>query len=284
MIYDHTICTLGEGPLWHPMRQKLIWFDIMEMRMYERGEDDTKARMWQFDEYVSAAGWIDEFNILIASETSLFHFDLKTSKKTHVIDLEADNTQTRSNDGRADPFGGFWIGTMGKNKELGAGAIYRFYQGRLKKLFEGITISNSICFDLNRKVAYFCDTPTQKIMSVSFDEEGWPNSGPFCFADVKPHYPDGSVVDMNGNLHNAQWGSNRIAVYNPQGDEIGAYAFQASQVSCPAFGGRKLDKLFTTTAAEGLSESSVKHNGFVFVTSAKTLGVSEYSVKVDIET
>jgi sugar lactone lactonase YvrE len=76
-------------------------------------------------------GWVDRETLMVASETDLFRFDIDTGAREHLLPLEADNAATRSNDGRADPFGGFWIGTMGKNGEAGAGALYRYYRGRL---------------------------------------------------------------------------------------------------------------------------------------------------------
>ncbi|MEL6588225.1 MAG: SMP-30/gluconolactonase/LRE family protein, partial [Pseudomonadota bacterium] len=126
-IYDTRRCNLGEGPLWHPTRQELFWFDIIGKTLH------SKAQSWTFDEHVSAAGWVDDTTLLVASETALFRFDLTTGDRTDICALEADNPVTRSNDGRADPQGGFWIGTMGKEAEPKAGAIYRFYKGELRK-------------------------------------------------------------------------------------------------------------------------------------------------------
>ena len=97
----------------------------------------TRKHFWQFDEHVSAAGWIDHDRLLIASETRLFSFNLATQAQQTVVALEAKDPRTRSNDGRADPWGGFWIGTMGKQAEAGLGGIYRYYQGTLRPLYSG---------------------------------------------------------------------------------------------------------------------------------------------------
>ena len=133
MIFDSTPCKLGEGPLWHPLRQSLFWFDIQNCLMLERSLADDQPRRFQFEEYVSAAGWVDRDTLLIASETALFRFNLTAHDRENMIALEEHNPTTRSNDGRADPYGGFWIGTMGKASEPGAGAIYRYYRGALRK-------------------------------------------------------------------------------------------------------------------------------------------------------
>ncbi len=155
-IFDHTPCKLGEGPLWHPLRNELFWFDIIGKTLFCRGNDATKS--WKFSEHVSVAGWIDENTLLVASETALLRFEIESGKSEIVHLLEADNPITRSNDGRADPWGGFWIGTMGKNAEREAGAIYRFFHGELRVLYPRITISNAICFAPGGRFAYFADT------------------------------------------------------------------------------------------------------------------------------
>jgi sugar lactone lactonase YvrE len=110
-VFDARICGLGEGALWHPRRGQLFWFDILGKRMLTQTPDGPQD--WTFAEMVSAAGWLDHDNLLIASETALFRFDLTTGQRHNVVALEANNPATRSNDGRADRQGGFWIGTMG---------------------------------------------------------------------------------------------------------------------------------------------------------------------------
>ena len=121
-VFDATPCNLGEGPLWHPETKCLYWFDIVGMRLYRRRAEDFTY--WQFDEHVSAAGWIDENRLLIASETALQVFNTESGESEFLCALESENAATRSNDGRADPYGGFWIGTMGKSAEPGAGAVF----------------------------------------------------------------------------------------------------------------------------------------------------------------
>jgi len=253
-VFDDRPCALGEGPLWHPMRKQLFWFDILGKRMLSR--DATGPQVWQFDAHVSAAGWLDEETLLIASETALIRFDLATGTSEVVAPLEAGNPVTRSNDGRADPQGGFWIGTMGKRAEPGAGAIYRYFRGELRQLFPGITISNAICFAPSGQTAYFTDTPRRLIQSVALDQQGWPQGDPQVFIDLNAEglAPDGAVVDAQGCLWNAQWGASRVARYGPDGRFLSALEVPAVQTTCPAFGGPGLRTLFVTSATDGLAK------------------------------
>ncbi len=276
-IYDDRVCDLGEGLLWHPLRNQLFWFDINAKRLLSR--DNSGPKMWQFDEHVSAAGWVAQEMLLIASETAVFRFDLTTGARENVVALEADNPVTRSNDGRADPWGGFWIGTMGKKAEPGAGTIYRFFQGQLEPLYHDITIPNAICFSPDRRFAYYTDTPTRQIMRQSLDGQGWPMGPATIFADLNAEElnPDGAVVDAEGYLWNAQWGSHRVTRYAPDGSVARTVHLPVAQPSCPAFGGQDLSDLFVTSATESLSKLN-DTDGRVVTGPSGVIGQAEHQV------
>jgi len=273
MIYDDTICQLGEGAIWHPAREQFFWFDILGKRLH------TKGQHWQFDDYVSAAGWIDKDHFIIASSKSLFKFNIETAEQTHICDLESDLPANRSNDGRADPQGGFWIGTMGLNAEPAAGAIYRYYKGDLRKIVPDIQITNAICFAPDGSTAYYTDTNTQQVLAVDLDKDGWIASKPRVHIDLTgtDFRPDGAVVDINGNLWNAQWGVGRVAVYDPSGAEIKAIDLPVTQSSCPAFGGAHNKTLFVTSANVGLGDAA-QEDGKTFAIETDHIGQKEHQV------
>jgi sugar lactone lactonase YvrE len=268
MIFDDNRCELGEGPLWHPLRQQLFWFDILGKRLH------TKGQHWDFDDHVSAAGWIDHDTLIVASSRALMTFDIITGDTEHLCDLEADNPVTRSNDGRADPQGGFWIGTMGMDAEMGAGTIYRYYRGELRVLFANLQITNAICFAPSEQTAYFTDTNTQMIMAIDLDPDGWPTDDPRIHIDLRgtDFRPDGAVADEAGNLFSAQWGVGRIAVYDPNGTLIETFDLPAIQSSCPAFGGQTL---YCTSAAVGRDGPD---DGKTFAIQTRYTGQTEHQV------
>lgn len=281
-IFDATSCRLGEGPLWHPARAQLFWFDILGQKLLTRHDGET--RVWQFDEHVSAAGWVDHDSLLVASESALFLFDLETGERNDVCPLEADNPVTRSNDGRADPWGGFWIGTMGLKSEDKAGAIYRFYRGELRRILPDITISNAICFDPEGTHACYCDTREHVIRRVRLKEaDGWPVGASEIFIDMRADSwgPDGAVIDAEGNFWNAQWGAGRVAAYDRSGRMIDTVEIGARQTSCPAFGGDDLSTLFVTSARNGLSDPELvarPENGMTFAADSVGRGQPEHKV------
>jgi|TARA_B110000196_G_scaffold278297_1_gene257279 sugar lactone lactonase YvrE len=280
-VFDMRVCQLGEGPLWHPLQERWYWFDIIENKLLAK--DTQGDYSWQFDEMVSAAGWVDDHHLLLASETGLYTFDTRSQVATKrlLIELESNNPLTRSNDGRADPWGGFWIGTMGKQAEFGLGSIYRFYQGELRQLVTGMTITNSICFAPNKSCAYYTDTPRQQIMRQPLDSQGWPKSEASVWVDLRKQNlnPDGAVVDRNGNLWNAQWGASQVACYNPAGELIKRVIFPAKQISCPAFGGVNMDVLLATSAAIDADKED-KRAGVTFTLRLETTGLPEYCVEL----
>ncbi|ANG61083.1 gluconolactonase [Marinobacterium aestuarii] len=280
-VYDATSCGLGEGPLWHPLRGQLFWFDITGKTLYCR--DGEQLQQWHFAEYVSAAGWVDLDTLLIASETALLRFDLVTGAQTPLVALEADNRVTRSNDGRADPCGGFWIGTMGKQAERGAGAIYRYYRGELRLLVDRVSITNAICFAPDKSCAYYTDTVEQIIWRQPLEPlHGWPVGERQMLLDLRPENlnPDGAVCDAAGNLWIAQWGAARVAQYSPAGEFLQAIATPTQHVTCPAFAGADLQRLYVTSATQGLSEAQIAAEpaGQTLFIDTDTQGVAEYPV------
>ena len=259
MIFDARPCDLGEGPLWHPERGQLFWFDITGHRMLsvEKGQ----PREWRFAEMVSAAAWVDRNMLLIAGERDLFFFDIETEEIETAVELEAGNRMTRSNDGRADPFGGFWIGTMGKKAEKGAGAIYRYHRGELRKLYDQITISNAICFTPDGKTAHFTDTVTSRVMRVALDAQGRPRGEPEVFLDLTAA------------------ASGRVSAFAPDGSLVRHVAFDAPHTSCPAFGGPGLTTLFCTTALQDMNaaaRAAHPHAGKTFAAEGIAQGQAEH--------
>lgn len=280
-VFDPTPCELGEGPLWHPEREQLFWFDILNRKLLTRTGGET--RLWPFADMVSAGGWTGHDTLLIASETALLHLNLQSGARETIASLEADNPVTRSNDGRADPFGGFWIGTMGKATEPGAGAIYRYYQGELRRLYGPLTIPNAISFTPDGGHACFADTAQGKVWRVALDAQGWPKGEPALFLDLSSEglSPDGAVFDAAGIFWLAQWGASRVAAYGPDGRFMHAISFAAPHTSCPAFGGADLTTLFCTTARQGLTEADLAtrpNSGMTFYAPSGTQGQREHKV------
>ncbi|MFV0300503.1 MAG: SMP-30/gluconolactonase/LRE family protein [Paracoccus sp. (in: a-proteobacteria)] len=279
-VLDDRRCELGEGPIWHPERGQAFWFDILGRRLLTI--ENGIPRDWQFGEYVSAAGWIDRDRMLVASQRALTVFDVADGSSGQAWALEADNDMNRSNDGRAYPMGGFWIGTMAIQKPRGQrGAIYRFYRGEIRRLYGGIGVSNAICFAPDGRTAYWADTDSATIMRQRLGAEGWPEGAAEICVDLRAEKlrPDGAVVDAEGHIWNAQFGAGRVACYAPDGRLRRVVDLPASKTTCPAFIGSGLERMMVTTAGEGLEGAG---DGLTYLVDGLGVrGQAEYRVRLD---
>ena len=255
---------LGEGPLWHPKRNELLWFDIMTGTLYSCDGDGNGLRARSLGSSASAAGWIDENRILVATSSGLRKLDLSedaecaenNAQAEMIAPLEAENELTRSNDGRAARDGAFWIGTMAHDLTPEAGAFYRFKEGQMEILMENISIPNATCFAPDGRTAYLCDTRRRLIWKWALDESGAPQGEYEIHIDLRAEKlnPDGAVCDSEGYLWNAHWGAWQIARYAPDGSLDRVIPLPVSQPTCPAFGGHGLRTLYVTSAWQGLSQ------------------------------
>jgi sugar lactone lactonase YvrE len=272
-VHDDRACTLGEGPLWHPERGQLYWCDIHAGHVLTR--EGGAARSYDLGRPASCAGWIDRDALLVATADSLRRLDLVTGAHEPLCPLEADDPRTRSNDGRADPWGGFWIGTMGRKAEPGAGAIHRYHRGELRRLYGDITISNSISFHPDGTRAFFSDTARGTVWSVRLGRDGWPEGDPEPFLELSGTglLPDGAACDAEGHLWIGQWGAGRVARHDPDGAFVDALPLPATNVTCPAFGGDGMSTLYVTTAREGLPDALLAHQPCAGMTFAAELGI-----------
>jgi sugar lactone lactonase YvrE len=169
---------------------------------------------------------------------------------------------------------------MGRKAEPRAGAIYRYHEGSVTRLFDDITIPNSICFAPDRSRAYFSDTATGQVMQVALDQDGWPENAPSVFADLTGEglKPDGAVVDRDGALWIAQWGAARVAVHAPDGRLLRTLPLPALHATCPAFGGDDLGTLFVTSATQGLDAETLAETpgqGLTFAFAGAGTGLPE---------
>lgn len=278
-------CTLGEGPLWHPERGRLFWFDIPHGTLHSTNAFGGQPRMFSFGEPASAAGWVDRHTLIVATASGLQKLDLRTSEWQTLVALEADDPVTRSNDGRIAPDGSFWIATMGRQLEPRAGAYYRYRNGTLKTLITDVSIPNATCFSPDGRTAYLADTRRQVIWQWPLDEAGNPQGERSTFVDLREDNlnPDGAVCDAEGYLWNAQWGASRLARYAPDGSLDRVVDLPVSQPTCPAFGGEDLRTLYVTSASEGLDEQALETQpdaGQVLMFKADVEGLPEHRAQL----
>lgn len=278
-------CEHGEGALWHPDRQHLFWFDILRRELLEADLSGTIAGRFAFDDYPTAAGIIDRDSLAIAQSGVLLRLDLATGTSAVLAQIETDKPGNRSNDGRVDPSGGFWIGTMGRRAEPGVGAVYQYRAGRVRTILAEQSIPNSICFAPDGRTVYYTDAGAV-IRNAALDPSTGLPAGPwsdFAPSPAGKGAADGSVVDSEGYVWSARWQGWRVIRFAPDGTIDREIEVPVGRVSCPAFGGPDLRTLFLTTSREGITPEEAAaqpHAGSVFAVRVDTPGLPEHRVLV----
>lgn len=273
-VYDNRPCQLGEGVFWHPARQALFWFDICAEKLLWRGTSGTGEL--SLPERGSAAGIIDRSRVLLGVTSGLIWLNLDDGTSGPVARFpDAEGLVT--NDGRADPWGGFWISRMAPDEAAGAGEIWRWSGGEFRRVINGLTIPNAICFDAARQRLYWADTLRHQIMVQNLDAAGWPQGQPGLFYDLTDQggLPDGAITDACGNLWVALWGSGRVICVSPDGRLLSEESFGARQTSCPAFGGADFNTLFVTSAFDGMTDPDCAADPLSGMTFARQIAVGK---------
>ncbi|MFT4119578.1 SMP-30/gluconolactonase/LRE family protein [Bradyrhizobium sp.] len=278
-------CHLGEGPTYDVTTDTAWWFDIREGRLFEAKLGGGGIRTHALGRMASALGRIDADRQLIVADDGLYIRRLADGAMTLFQPLEADNPGNRSNDARVHQSGTFWIGTMGRKAEPGAGAIYALHRGKISTLFTRISIPNSICFSPDGAIGYFADTPRNVLYAVPLNPAtGLPRGEPeVLLRHTGIGGLDGSVVDADGLIWNACWGASRIDIYSPLGERLRSLRVPARQASCPAFVGSDLSRLLVTSAWQGMDDAARAADpqaGCTFLLEASARGRAEPDVKL----
>jgi sugar lactone lactonase YvrE len=251
-------CHLGEGPTYDVATGTAWWFDIREGQLFEAQLGLGQVRVHPLGRMASALGRIDAERQLIVADDGLYIRNLADGALSLYRPLEADNPATRSNDSRVHQSGTFWIGTMGRRAERGAGAIYALHRGEIVRLFPNISIPNAICFSPDGATGYFADSAENVLYRVALDPAtGLPSGAPEVLLRQRGAGDiDGAVVDADGLIWNACWGGGCVDVYSPDGVHQRSIAVPARQASCPAFVGADLSRLLVTSAWQDMDEAA----------------------------
>lgn len=281
-LFIDSRCELGEGPFWHPLQERLFWFDILNKTLFSATSGGIMVDRFTFDATVSAAGVIDADHLAIASVQGIYKLQISTDTREIITPLDPEATTTRSNDGRVNPAGGFWIGTMGLKDPgtVAAGALYQVRGGEVTKLLSGIHIPNATSFTPDGRRAYFTDGVTKVIRTVETNPEtGLPVGEWQEFARTEGGVdPDGAVVDSEGFIWNAEWNGSRVVRYAPNGKIDRVVKVPVSRPTCPAFGGKDSKTLYITSAREGLTPDDLANQpnaGGVFAIEVDVPGQAE---------
>lgn len=276
--------TTGEGSIWHPDRQTLFWVDIEGQTLYEYDPEKDECGSWKFDRMISTVVPETDSTVIVALQNEIVRINLHGGQTVSIAPIPDKEGKVRCNDGKCDPAGRLWVGTMGFGAPKGAGTLYCVSpDGKVSTKIKKVTISNGIVWSSNRKFMYYNDTPTRKIARYRYDAD----NGDILFDGIAVSLsedagaPDGMTIDSNDNLWVAQWGGHGVYCYNPYtGELLAKVNVPAPHVASCAFGGKKMDVLYITTARAGLSEEQLQEyplSGSVFSCKPGVKGVASNS-------
>ena len=272
--------TTGEGSIWHPERNSLFWVDIEGKTLHEFIPSTKDARSWTFDRMVTTVVPETDSTVIVSLQNEIVRVNLNSGVTTCIAPVPDQDGKLRCNDGKCDPSGRLWVGTMAFNCEKDAAKLYCVQaDGTLIPKIDKVTISNGIVWSANKKYMYYNDTPTGKIVRYRYNDR----TGEILYDGIAVTLaentggPDGMTIDSKDNLWVAQWGGSGVYCYNPYtGDLLMKIEVPAPHVASCAFGGKDLDTLYITTARAGLSEKQLEEfplSGSVFCCKPGAIGV-----------
>ncbi|WGW12828.1 SMP-30/gluconolactonase/LRE family protein [Saxibacter everestensis] len=252
----------AEGPMWDARRQEVLWVDIPNGHVHRSSvnPDGTLTLLGTHDigQQVGAVVPNTEGGWLLATE-----FGFGTLSETGELHVLAEpelgrRPETRMNDGKCDPLGRMWAGSMSYSETPGAGKLYLLdsMSTEPRVSIGSVTISNGMAWTPDGRTMYYIDTPTHRIDRVQLSADGVIESRePAIRIDPDLGSPDGMTIDDEGCLWVALWNGAAVHRYSPDGELLARVEVQASQVSSVAFGGPSMSTLFITTSQENFSDA-----------------------------
>lgn len=247
--------TLGEGPVWDVDQQRLYFIDSFDGRVFRCTADGGEVRAWDVPEKIGSIAIRKDGNGAICSLADGLHtLDFDTGEVAPIHDPEPDKPNNRLNDGKVDRRGRFVFGSMDTMEEGPNGALYRLDPDfSVTKLDDGIIVSNGPCWSPDDATFYFADSWSGEIWAYDYDIEtgGVSNRRTFTKIDTsRGGAADGSTVDEEGFLWNAQVYDSKMVRYAPDGTVDRVIEMPVKKVTSANFGGPDLDILFVTSMAK----------------------------------
>lgn len=246
---------LGEGPLWSAREGALFWVDIIGKALHRLDLADDAVTSWDMPEMT---GWVIEREhapgFVAGLQSGFYMLTLEPFHLELLAPLEADLPGNRMNDAKADAAGRIWAGTMPVGCDRPSGALYRLDADRgVHRIDGGYTIANGPAFSADGQWLYHTDSALGLIYRYRLGEDGAATARAVHIAfEADWGKPDGMTVDAQGGLWVAHWGPGLVSRFDPSGKRERSIQLPASQITSCCFAGPGLDRLFVTSASDGL--------------------------------
>lgn len=253
---------LGESPLWHPQEQVLYYCDIPGHRLHRLDPASGAAQAWDFDTDVGCCAPIaDGRGLLLAMRDGLWRFDPASGERRQLAAPPYDTSKERFNDGKCDPQGRLWVGTLYEPRDPALASLHRYQAGELKRMADGITVSNGLGWSPDGATMYWSDTKAHTVYAFDFDAASGTPSNRRVFASFPVKQanqdlasyggrPDGAAVDAEGCYWVAMFEGARVLRLSPGGNVLLEVRLPVRCPTMPCFGGADRRTLYITTARE----------------------------------
>ena len=259
---------LGESPVWHPGEQVLYYCDIPGHSLQRFDPAAQALEQWSFEAEPASLAPLLGGGLLLAMRDGLWHFDPTNGQRKRLAEPPYDMATERFNDGKCDPQGRFWVGTIYEPREPALAALYCFNAGKLARRKDGITVSNGLAWSPNGRTMYWSDTKAHTIYAFDFEPVSGALANKRVFAsfpvkqagqalDTYGGRPDGAAVDAEGCYWVAMFEGQRLLRLSPQGEILRELRLPVRCATMPCFGGPDLKTLYITTAREKRPEAEL---------------------------
>ena len=272
----HAQARLGEGAIWDTRTQVLWWVDITGQRLHRFAPAGGAAQAWAMPSPIGTVVPRARGGVVVALKNAIAAFDPETATLTTLAGI--DQADQRFNDGKCDPAGRLWVGTLAHDERPGAGALYRLAaDGGLNSQVAGVTISNGIVWSRDGRTCWYIDTPSRRVDAFDFDVAAGRVSNrrvAFRFPDGVG-FPDGMAIDEHDQLWVAMWGGGCVLRLDPlAGRILGRLDIPgARNITSCAFGGTRLDTLYITSSRGDRADPALPNAGDLFVAHPGVRGV-----------
>jgi sugar lactone lactonase YvrE len=251
---------LGESPIWNEHEQALYWVDVRRPALRRLDHVSGRVDTWSMPDLIGSIAFIDDGRLLAALSNHICVYDVAKGSFESIASIPKRIPDHRFNDGRCDRQGRFWVGTMHNITRAPEGVLYRLNRNHeLVSVLSEICIPNSLAWSLDGHTMYFADSLLYAIFAYDYDADSGQMSRRRVFATTQaPGFPDGSTVDADGYLWNAEFNAWRIVRYAPDGRVDHVIELSVQRPTCCAFGGPNLDVLYVTTASQYMTASELE--------------------------
>lgn len=253
---------LGEGALWDAKNNRLFWVDIEGKELHIFDPRTKRDQLISMPSRIGTVVPVSDNEVLAALQDGIYSVNLNNKKLELFSTVESTMTENRFNDGKCDPSGNLWVGSMHLNQEQGKAKLYKIDgRGNATAMIDQVTISNGIVWTGDKKTMYYIDTPTKQIKAYDFDMNTQTISNERVAVEVPDilGFPDGMTIDENDHLWVGMWNGNAVLCFDPKsGTLIDQIEVPAHNVTSCAFGGENLDILYITTASLDMTDQEKK--------------------------